>query len=153
MCRGAYLPYFKINASIFFSHLFFEEYLNLEVRINKMVNKHTVNYHPSPLQLISRIYSLILLCIPKWFISPVFFMLRLLTNAFASQKIESVYFYSWQQEKPSPRFLSLPLKQKEFAYSSRTGFSEDLIFPSRKGEEDYEFEKLSKSTFITWDYI
>ena len=61
VCRGAYIPYFKISPPIFFCPLFSENYLNPQVRINKMVNKHIVNYHLSPLQLISRIHSLIFL--------------------------------------------------------------------------------------------
>ena len=100
--RGAYIPYFKISPTIFSCPLFSENYLNLQVRINKMVNKYTVNYHPSPLQLISRIHSFIFL------ISPMLIVLRLLTNTFASQKLESVHFYLWPQEKPSRKFLSLP---------------------------------------------
>ena len=35
-----------------------------------MVNKHTVNYQPSPSQLISRIQTLIFLWTPKGYISP-----------------------------------------------------------------------------------
>ena len=46
--RGAYIPYFKINAPIFCCSIFFEKCLNPQVRINKMVNEHTVYYHPSP---------------------------------------------------------------------------------------------------------
>ena len=44
------------------------KYLNPQVRINKMVNEHTVDYHPSPSELTSRIHPLIFLCIPKGFI-------------------------------------------------------------------------------------
>ena len=51
-----------------------ENYLNSQVRINKMVNKHTVDYHPSPSQLISRIHTLIFLWTPKGFISPESFL-------------------------------------------------------------------------------
>ena len=118
-----------------------------------MLNRHTVDYHPSPSQLISRIHSLIFLCTPKGFISPesflIFFlnlyippwlrksfkfiMLRLLVNTFVTQKIESVHFYSCPQAKLSPRFLSLSTRQKEIAHSSRTAFSKDIFFLSRKG--------------------
>ena len=78
-----------------------------------MVSKHTVDYHPIPSQLISRIYPLIFLWTRKGFMSPEsflnifldlyippwlwksfkFIVLRLLTNTFLSQKIESVHFY------------------------------------------------------------
>ena len=56
-----------------------------------MVNKDTVNYHLSPLQLISRINSLIFLWTPKGFISSVFIVLRLLTKILVSQKIECLF--------------------------------------------------------------
>ena len=42
--------------------------LNPHVRINKMVNKHTADYHPSPPKLTSRIHPLIFLWTPKGFI-------------------------------------------------------------------------------------
>ena len=74
MCRGAYIHYFKINLPIFCCRLFSENYLNPQVRINKMVNKHTVNYHPSPSQLISRINPLIFLWTPNGFISQESFL-------------------------------------------------------------------------------
>ena len=60
VCRGVYIHYFEINP--FYCLLFSENYLNPHVRIKKMVNKDTADYHPSPAQLISRI--------PKGFISP-----------------------------------------------------------------------------------
>ena len=47
VCRGTYIPYFRINATIFCCPLFFEEYLNPQVRINKMLNEYSVNYHTS----------------------------------------------------------------------------------------------------------
>ena len=40
---------------IFFRSL--DEYLNPQVRINQTVNEHTVNYHPSPSELTSRIHA------------------------------------------------------------------------------------------------
>ena len=42
-------PHFLMSA--LFWKLFSENYLNPQVRINKMVNKHTVDYHPSPSQI------------------------------------------------------------------------------------------------------
>ena len=65
VCRGAYISYFKINVTIFCCLLFSEYYLNPQVRINKMINKHTVDYHPSPSQWSFRIHSLIFVWTPK----------------------------------------------------------------------------------------
>ena len=47
-------PISKSTPPISASPFFFEEYLNPEVRINKMGNEHTVNYHHSPSKLTSR---------------------------------------------------------------------------------------------------
>ena len=164
MCRGVYIHYFKINSPIFCCPLFSENYLNPQVRINKMVNKHTVDYHLSPSQLISRIHPLIFLWAPKGFIFPEsflnfflnqyippwlqkgfkFIMLRLLANTFVSQKIESVHFYSYPKQNPLP---SLSPRQKGIAHSSGTRFSED-IFPEQKGggsgERIMELKKIPK---------
>ena len=60
---------FQNQCPIFYCPLFSENYLYTQARINKIVNKHTVNYHPSPSQLISRIHTLIFLWTPKGFIS------------------------------------------------------------------------------------
>ena len=104
---------------------------NPQVGINKMVNEHTVDYHPSPSELTSNIHLVIFLWTPEGFkLSPEYFwivfsnlyiapwlqksfkfmMLRLLGKAFVSQKIESVHFYLCPQTKIYPRFLSLPLQ-------------------------------------------
>ena len=110
--RGAYILYFKINPPIFCSSLFSENYFNLQARINKMINMHTVDYHPSPSELISRIHSPIFLWNPKKFtftesfwhfflnlyISPwlrksiKFIVFRLLENKFVSQKLNLPIF-------------------------------------------------------------
>ena len=114
------------HSPIFCCPLFSENYLKLQARINKMVNKHTVDYHPSPSQLISKIHTLIFLCTRKGFISPESFLnfflnlyippwlqksfkfsVKITANTFVSQKIESVHFYSCPQPKLYHRFLSL----------------------------------------------
>ena len=59
-------------------------------------------------------------------------------------KNKSVHFYSCPQAKLSLRFLSLPPREKEFTYSSRTVFS--VFFPHQKGERGriMELKKLPK---------
>ena len=120
---------FQNQSPHFLLPIFSENYLNPQARINKMVNKHTVNYHPSPSQLISRIHPLIFLWTPKGFISPEsflnfflnlyippwlqksfkFIVLRLLANTFVNQEsVESVNFYSCPQAKLSPGFYHYP---------------------------------------------
>ena len=65
---------FQNQSPIFCCPLFSENYLNRKARINKMVNKHTVNYHPSPSQLISRIHTLIFSWNCEGFTSPESFL-------------------------------------------------------------------------------
>ena len=144
--------------SIFCCPLFSENYLNLQFRINKIVNKHTVDYHPSPSELISKIQLHIFLWTPKRFISPEsflniflnlyiplwlrksfkFIVLRLLGNTFVSKKIESVHFYSYPQAKLSPRFL------RKFPIPPEQHFLK-IFFPQQKGGERFvELKKLPK---------
>ena len=93
-------------------HLF-KRCLNSMVRINKKVNKHTFDYHPSPLELTSTIHPSIFWT-PKGFFSPEYFLnfflnlyisqwlqksfkfmvIRLLKKTFVIQKVESIHFYS-----------------------------------------------------------
>ena len=63
------IPYFKINTLIYCCPHLFEEYLNPQVRFNKMVNDHSVNYHPNLSGLISQIDPLKFLWIHYRFIS------------------------------------------------------------------------------------
>ena len=121
MCRGVYIPQFKINPLIFCCPL---------------VNKHTVNYEPSPSQLVSRIHHLIFLWttlilhisiyfyISKGFISRIFldFFLKPIYSTMITEKfqIHSVkitgkyicesknWICSFLLMAPSFRFLSTP---------------------------------------------
>ena len=134
------------QSPIFYCPLFSEKYLNHQARINKIVNKHNVDYHPSPSQLISRIHTLIFLWNPKGFIFPESFLnfflnlyippwlqknfkfsVKATANTFLSQKIESVHFYSCPQAKLYRRFLSLSSRQKGIFHSSQTVFFEDIF--------------------------
>ena len=95
-------PLFQNHRSHFLLfHLFFccfiKESPKSQVRINKTINEHTVDYHPSPSSWTSRIHHLIFLWTPKGFISPEYFLIFffkpvhlspwLLENTFVSQKI------------------------------------------------------------------
>ena len=141
MRRGAYIPYFKINVPIFCYSIFFEESLNPQVRINKMVNEHTVEYQPSPSELTSRIHPLIFLWTPKEFISPEYFLsffsnlyispwllksfkfmvLRLLEKTFVSQKIEFIFTHAPRQNSPQG-FYHNNCRQRGITHFPRTFF-------------------------------
>lgn len=102
----------------------FSKYLNLQARINKIVNAHSVNYHHSPSGLTSKIQSLLFSIAPlglhlsSEFLFgyipsmsekiPEFMMFRLLENALTHLKNKSRHFYSCRplpRTKLSPRFL------------------------------------------------
>ena len=116
------------------SLLFFKEYFNYQVRINKMVNKHTIDYHPYlfPEYILNFFSNSISHYSLGSFKSIV---LRLLENSFASQKTESVHFYSFPQAKLSPRFLSSPPRQKEITHFPKVVFFENLVSSKLKGGE------------------
>ena len=159
---------FQNQSPTFYCPLFSENFLNPQARINKIINKHTVDYHPSPSQLISRIHTLIFLWKPKEFISPESFLnfflnlyippwlrksfrfiVKITTNTFVSQKIEYVHFHSCPQAKLYRRFLPLSFRQKGIVHFSQTVFFEG-IFPEKKGGVE-KIPKLTKVSVTSLD--
>ena len=137
--------------------------LNPKVRINKMVNKHTVDYQPSPSEVTWRIHLLIFLWTPKGFVfSPEYFLnffsnlyigqwlresckfmvLRLLENAFVSQKNESVHFYLCPKQKSLLGSYHNHSRHEEITHFSHTTFF--VFFFSMESEEDYGDQKMTK---------
>ena len=118
-----------------------------------MVNKHTVNYHHIPLQLISKIHPLMFLWISKGFIriflelfpKAVYsttvaerfqiYSVKISANTSLRQKVESVHFYSCPQAKVSRWFLSFSSRQTEIAHSSRTAVFEYIFSWGEEGVE------------------
>ena len=164
VCRGDYIHYFKINPPVFCCPLFSENYPNSQVRINKMVNKHTVDYQPSPSQLISRIHLLIFLWTPKWvtsresflsfslnlYILPwlwksfKFIVLRLLPNTFVGQN----HFYSFPPSKTPPGFCHYPPGRRKLPIPPEQHFLK-IFFPEQKGgEKIMELKKIPKLTRV-----
>ena len=81
---------------------------NRQVRINKMINKDTVDYHPSPSQSILRMWLLIFLWTPKGvYLSRIF--LKFLTKTvysikfqIYSLKITSMFIFTHAPNQNSP---------------------------------------------------
>ena len=135
MCRGP-------SISILCFNLFFEKFLNHQVRINKRVE--CVDYHPTPPGLVtlnlkdppSHIYSQYLFQLS---VKPVYYIkvgeksknmvFRLLENAFVSQKIESKHFYSC---KILPQVQSSPPGSGKLLVSPRQHSFKNL-FTQQKG--------------------
>ena len=67
-------------------------------------------------------------------------VVRLLEDKCLSQRKESFYFCSFPRAKHY-------LRQKEITHFTLTAFSENLLFPSRKGE-DYGAKKMTKIKLV-----
>ena len=117
-----------------------------------MVNTHTVDYHPSPSHLISRIHPLISLWTTKRFISPEsffnfflnlsippwlrksfkFILLRLLENTFVSQKIDLLIFTHSPKQNSPPGFYNYPQGRRKKPITPEQRFLK-IFFLQQKG--------------------
>ena len=156
MCRGVYIHYFKVNLSIFCCPLFSENYLNPQVRINKMVNKHTVNYHPSPSQIISKMHPVIFLWTSKGFISPNFFwnfFLNLYNPPWLPKRFKFIVsrlpqIHLWVKKNSLPGVYHYHPGKREFPIPPNQSFLK-IIFPEQeRGERIMESKKLTKLTRV-----
>ena len=148
---------------ILYCPLFSENDLNPQVRINKMVNKHTVDYHPSSSQLTSRIYPLRFLCTPRGFIfseSFLNFFLNLYIPPWLQKSFKFIVLtyckYICESKNWICSFL-LMLLSKTLPQVFIIILQEDgncpflpnrvfwrYFFLRRKGEEDYGVERITK---------
>ena len=143
--------------------LFFEEYLNPQVRIKKLAKEHSVVYHISPLELTSRRHLLIFLWTPKGFISAEYFLnffsnwyipmrlwkkikfmvLRLLENTFVSQKkkkkIKMYIFKHAANQNSHLGSYHYPPGRRKFP---QTAFS--IFSPQQKGGRIWELKNCPK---------
>ena len=114
-----------------FHTIFSENYLKPQVRINKMVNKHTRAYSRN----LGR-HSILA--------SVKFMVLRLLANTFVSQKIEYIPFCLCPQAKLSHKFLSSLPRKKEIT-PPKQPFLKMHFSPAERGKESIiELKKLPK---------
>ena len=128
-----------------------------------MVNKHTVNYHPSPSQLISRIHTLIFLWTPKGFISPESFLnffLNLyippwLWKSFKFIVLRSLQIHLWvinwicsfllmPRSKTLPQLFIIILQADVNCSFLPNSVFWRYFFLSRKWGEDYGVDKNTK---------
>ena len=129
--------YFKISPP-FSAVLFSEKYLNPQARINKMVNKYTVDYHPCLSQSISTIHTLIFLWTPKGFISPESFL-----NFFLN-----LYIPPWLWKS----FKVIVLRLLQYICESKNWICSFLIMPPSKTlMELKELPKLTKVSVTSFD--
>ena len=117
-----------------------------------MVNKHSVDYHPSPSKLISRIHTLIFLWTPKRFISPESFLnfflnlyippwfqkcfklivLRILQIHLWIKKMNLFIFTHAPNQNPPPDFYHNSPCRKKLPIFSKQNFL-IIFFPGEKG--------------------
>ena len=111
-------PLFQNKHHSFCWLLFFKEYLNRQVRINKN-GKQSANtcFHIS-IDYITFSSNIIVELFLKAVFPPLLvetfklMVIRLLENTFANQKLESTDFYHDPLANLSPRFLSSPARQE-----------------------------------------
>ena len=126
VCRGVCNPYFKINHLIFCCPLFSENYLNPQVRINKMVNKYSVDYHPNPKGFISpkSFLNLFLnLYIPPWLQKSFkFIVLRFLQIYLWVKKLNLFIFTHASEQNFPPGFYHYPQADRNCSFLSNSIF-------------------------------
>ena len=128
-----------------------------------MIKKHTVDYHPSASQLISRIYTLIFLWTPKGFIPPEsflsfflnlyippwlqkslkFIVLRLLQIYFWVKKFNLFIFTHSPKQNSAPVFYHYSPDRRELSNPPEQRFLK-IFFPEEKGERIMELKKIPK---------
>ena len=162
MYGGVYIHHFKINSPIFCCPLFSENYRNPQVRINKIVDKQTADYHPNPpSQLISSIQPLIFLWTPEGFIYPEsfldffvnlyippwlrksfkFIVSRLLQIHLWVKKLNLFIFTHAPKQNSPPGFYHYPPGRRALAIPIEQPFFEDIFSWGERGGEDYGVEK------------
>ena len=127
-----------------------------------MINRHTVDYHPSLSQLTSKIHPFLFLWTRNGFISPEYFLiffsnlyippwlqksfkfmvLRLLANTFVNQRVESVHFYSCPEQNSPPCSYHYPKGSTKFPIPPELRFLKVYFFPNEK--KDMELKRWPK---------
>ena len=87
---GTLIPYFKMNKSLFYLSFFSKEFLNPQVKINKIIKKYSVDYRPFLAGLTSRIHSLIFLQSFSDFISPEY-LLNFVLNLYVPPWLGNIF--------------------------------------------------------------
>ena len=128
VCWGAYIPSFKISVPFFCCTLFSKNYLNPQVRINKMVNKHIVDYHPILSQLISRIHS-------------YFFGLNI---SMESKNWTCSFSLMLQCKTRSQVFIITSQAEGNYSFLSNSVFWRSIFSRAERWGEDYGVEKITK---------
>ena len=144
------LYYFKINPP-FSAVLSFLKIISTLKPGLTIVNKHTVDYHPSPSQLISRIRTLIFLWTPKGFISPESFLniflnlhippwlqksfnlvFRLLQTDLCVKKLSLFMFTHAPKQNSTAGFYHYPPGRRDLPIPPEQCFLK-IFFPEKKG--------------------
>ena len=129
-----------------------------------MVNKDSVDYHPSLSEVISRIHTLIFLWTPKRFISPESFLnfflnlyippwlqkcfklivLRILQIHLWIKKLNLFIFTHAPNQNPPPGFYHNPPCRKKLPI-----FSKDIFSWGERGKRIMELNKIPKLTKVS----
>ena len=164
MRRGAYIPYFKVNAHIFCCSINFEERINLQVRVNIMVNENTFDYQLSPSELtqgytLSYFYGLRrTLYIYRIFIE---FLLKPVYPTMFAEKFQihgvkitgkysrwskkmNLFIFTQSKTQAFPGFYPRHSRRKEITHFPRTKIFVKSTFPQQKEGRIMELKNLTK---------
>lgn len=153
LCKGAAyvsIPFYQSNSPFSYCLLFLKENLNPQIRINKIINKCSVNYHPSHSGLTSSVHNLIFQenfsqIFLEFSLKPAFLIMVVgnfqnlwcsdyLENAYMGQKIESRHFYLCPTEFLLQVLIStLPPGRAKFLFPPRQIFFRNSLSPCSKG--------------------
>ena len=132
-------PCLKIKCPLYCCPLFLKKNFNPQVRVCKMVNEHSVNYHLNSHGLTSRMHTLkffLILCQAciihlGWGRFSNLWFLEYWKMYFPIQNLERKHCYLWLLLIISPRYLPTPPRQKEINHypSQSSIFFENLLSP------------------------
>ena len=138
----ASFPYFKTNAPLLWCPLFFKEYLNFQVKINKMVGEHRVDHHPSG--LISRVHHHISIDLLGLYLSPEY-LLDFLSNKFETHTMVGENFQNYYVQIIGDCVQESEIESLHF-YSSKQVFSQVPIIIL---QTDGNYSLPSQAAFFT----
>ena len=145
VCRGVYIPYFKINPPIFCCPLFSENYLNPQVRVRISI---IVNWTPK--RLISPVLNLLLnLYIPPWlWKSFKFIVLRLLKIHLWLKKLNLFNFNHASKQNSPPGFYHYPQADRNCPFLPNSIFWGYFFLNRKRGQRIMELKKFTKLTRV-----
>ena len=147
-------PCLKIKCPLYCCPLFFKKYFNPQVRVCKMMNEHSVNYHRNSQGLTSRMHTLkffLILCQAciihqGWARFSNLWILEYWKIYFPIQNLERKHCYLWllliRQNSPPGTYQHPPGKKKSIITPPKVAFfSKICLAPEQRGRGGGDYER------------